>query len=137
MDRRSKHLSSEERGVIFAEHRRGSSQRSIGGLLGRPASTICRELARGRQNDGSYCPQDGRLVYGVRWERCRRQRKLTLGSAAYRFVHDHDVFDVPIHRFWKNPAGKGAVHRGAQGLLRGIPIPLPLPNTLCNAPQAL
>jgi transposase, IS30 family len=52
MDRRSKHLSSEERGVIFAEHRRGSSQGAIGRLLGRPASTICRELARGRQADG-------------------------------------------------------------------------------------
>lgn len=47
MDIRSKHLNSEERGVIFAEHSRGSSQRSIGGLLGRPASTIGRELARG------------------------------------------------------------------------------------------
>jgi IS30 family transposase len=92
MDRRSKHLSSEERGVIFAEHNRGSSQRSIGGLLGRPASTICRELARGRQEDGRYCPQGGRLVYGVRRERCRRQRKLTQGSAAYRFVHDHLIY---------------------------------------------
>ena len=38
MDRRSKHLSSEERGVILAEHCRGSSQRAIGRLLGRPAS---------------------------------------------------------------------------------------------------
>jgi hypothetical protein len=28
MDIRSKHLSSEDRGVIFAEHNRGSSQRS-------------------------------------------------------------------------------------------------------------
>jgi transposase, IS30 family len=56
MDRRSKHLSSEERGVIFAEHSRGSSQRSIGGLLGRPTSTICRELARGRQDDGGAVP---------------------------------------------------------------------------------
>lgn len=92
MDRRSKHLSSEERGVIFAEHRRGSSQRSIGGLLGRPASTICRELARGRQDDGSYCPQGGRLVYDVRRARCRRQRKLALGSVIYRFVHDHLVY---------------------------------------------
>lgn len=54
MDRRSKHLSSEERGVIFAEHNRGVSQRSIGQLLQRPASTICRELARGRQEDGTY-----------------------------------------------------------------------------------
>ena len=57
MDRRSKHLSSEDRGVILAEHNRGSSQRAIGALLGRPASTICREL-------GSVCikvrhpPQD-------------------------------------------------------------------------------
>lgn len=56
MDRRSKHLSSEERGMIFAEHNRGGSQRSIGQLLQRPASKICRELARGRQEDGTYCP---------------------------------------------------------------------------------
>jgi IS30 family transposase len=57
MDIRSKHLSSEDRGVILAEHNQGSSQRSIGQLLHRPASTICRELARGRQEDGCYCPQ--------------------------------------------------------------------------------
>jgi hypothetical protein len=40
MDRRSKHLSSEERGMIFSEHSRGSSQRVIGAILDRPASTI-------------------------------------------------------------------------------------------------
>ena len=54
MDRRRKHLSSEERSFVLAEYNRGSSQRSIGNLLGRPASTICRELARGRQDDGRY-----------------------------------------------------------------------------------
>lgn len=59
MDRRSKHLSSEERGVIFAERYRGSSQGVIGRLLGRPASTICRELARRRQADGSLLPHGG------------------------------------------------------------------------------
>jgi hypothetical protein len=37
MDIRSKHLSSENRGVILAEHNRGSSQRLIGQLLHRPA----------------------------------------------------------------------------------------------------
>ncbi|WP_223428942.1 helix-turn-helix domain-containing protein, partial [Tateyamaria pelophila] len=63
MDRRSKHLSSEERGVILAEHNRGSSQRLIGQLLHRPASTICRELTRGRQEDGTYCPQTARRAY--------------------------------------------------------------------------
>jgi IS30 family transposase len=62
MDIRSKHLSSEDRGVILAEHNRGSSQRLIGQLLHRPASTICRELARGRQEDGCYCPELARRL---------------------------------------------------------------------------
>src|SRR5680860_559955 len=89
MDRRNKHLSSEERGVIFAEHNRGGSQRSIGQLLQRPASTICRELARGRQESGIYCPQAARLVYDARRTRCRRARKLVEGGALHRVVHDH------------------------------------------------
>jgi transposase, IS30 family len=87
MDIRSKHLSSEERGVILAEHNRGSSQRLIGQLLHLPASTICRELARGRQEDGSYCPQAARRVYDARRRRCRRTRKLVEGGDLYRFVH--------------------------------------------------
>ncbi len=95
MDRRSKHLSREERSVIFAEHDCGSSQRAIGQLLRRPASTICRELARGLQDDGSYCPQAARLVYDVRRRRCRRPHKLIEGGAIHRFVHDHLV-----HRRW-------------------------------------
>ena len=78
MDKRSKHLSSEERGVIFAER-----QRVIGQLLRRPASTICRELARGR------------LVHDVRRRRCRRPHKLVEGGDIHRFVHDHLV-----HRRW-------------------------------------
>jgi IS30 family transposase len=87
MDIRSKHLSSEDRGVILAEHNRGSSQRLIGQLLHRPASMICRELARGRQEDGSYCPQAARQAYYARRARCRRKRKLVEGSDLYRFVH--------------------------------------------------
>jgi IS30 family transposase len=87
MDIRSKHLSSEDRGVILAEHNQGSSQRSIGQLLHRPASTICRELARGRQEDGCYCPQAARQAYDARRARCRRKRKLVEGSDLYRFVH--------------------------------------------------
>jgi IS30 family transposase len=62
MDSRSKHLSSEERGVIFAKQRRGSSQRAIDRLLGRPASRIGRELARGRPANGSYCHIAARRV---------------------------------------------------------------------------
>jgi len=56
MDRPSKHLGSEERGVILAEDLRGSSQRAIGALLDWSASTNSRELAQGRQVDGSCSP---------------------------------------------------------------------------------
>ena len=87
MDRRSKHLNSEERGVIFAEHQRGNSQRGIVRLLGQDASTIDRELARGRQDDGGYCPQAARRVHDERRARCRRKRKLIEGDGLYRFVH--------------------------------------------------
>jgi IS30 family transposase len=90
MDRRSKHLSSEDRGVIFAKHNRGSNQRSIGQLLHRPARTICRELAQGRQEDGTYCPHEARLVYAARRARCC-QRKLVEGSDLYRFAHGQRV----------------------------------------------
>jgi len=73
--------------VILAEQDRGSSQQAIGRLLGRPASTIGRELARGRLADGSYCPAEARRVYAERRTRCRRARRLVEGSALHRFVH--------------------------------------------------
>jgi IS30 family transposase len=59
MSRRSEHLSNEELGVILAEHNRGSSQQAIGMILDRLASTVCRELARGRQDEGTSCTQSG------------------------------------------------------------------------------
>lgn len=80
MERRNKHLSSEARGAIFAERNRGCSQGAIGRLLGRPASTICRELARGRQTDGSFCPTAARRVYDKRRRRCRCVRRLVEGE---------------------------------------------------------
>jgi hypothetical protein len=40
MDIRIKHLNSEELGVIFAEHSRGSSQRSIGGCWVAPRAPL-------------------------------------------------------------------------------------------------
>jgi IS30 family transposase len=76
---------------MCAENIRGYSQRLIGRLIGRPASTICRELARGRQEDGSYCPQAARRVYEARRRRCRRKRKLAEGGDLYRFVHGNFV----------------------------------------------
>jgi IS30 family transposase len=66
----------------------GGCRRLIGQLLHRLASTICRELARGRHEDGCYCPQAARQAFDARRARCRRKRKLVEGSDLYRFVHD-------------------------------------------------
>jgi len=66
--------------VILAEHNRDSSQQAIGMLLDRSASTICRELARGRQDDGAYCPQLGYLLDGIDWRNPRwTQRSKKMG----------------------------------------------------------
>jgi IS30 family transposase len=59
MESHYKHLNSEERGVIFAEHQRGSSLREIGLLLGGHHGTIGHELKRGVVPDG-YDPQVAR-----------------------------------------------------------------------------
>ena len=96
MERRGRHLDGTEWAVIFAVHRRGTSQREIAGLLGRSASTICRELARGRVSPGSgagagYCPQVGQQAYARRRLRCRARRKLVAGGALWRFVWHHLV----------------------------------------------
>jgi len=48
MENRYKHLNCAERSVIFAEHQRGASARSIGRLLSRSGATISRELRRGQ-----------------------------------------------------------------------------------------
>ena len=86
MDRRYEHLNSEERGVIFAEHRRGASLRAIGSLLGRSASTIGRELTRGRGDDGHYSPISARRSYDARRLRSRRPRRLIEGCALHIWV---------------------------------------------------
>ena len=89
MDKRYKHLDGEERGVILAEHRRGASLQAIGLLLGRSASTISRELLRGRP-DGQpaqpYSAQFGGAAYRARRQHCGRRRKLAPGGWRQGFV---------------------------------------------------
>lgn len=80
------HLGASERAVVFAEARRGSSQREIARLLGRSVSTICRELRRGVGPEGGYCPQRGQRAYDQRRLRCRPRRKLIPGGALWRLV---------------------------------------------------
>ena len=98
MDRRYKHLDSEERGVILAEHRRGASLREIGDLLGRAPSTIGRELRRGSlggEPSQPYCAQRGGAGYRARRKRCGRRRKLAPGGWLHTWVRGK-----LIHKRW-------------------------------------
>jgi len=94
MDRRYKHLSCEERGVIFAEHQRGASARSIGRLLSRSGSTISRELRRGACDgtaSSAYCAQRAGAGYRERRKRCGRRHKLVEGDWLHGWVRDRLV----------------------------------------------
>jgi IS30 family transposase len=98
MDKRYKHLNGEERGVILAEHLRGASLGAIGLLLGRSASTIGRELLRGRPEGEPaqpYCAQRGGERYRAHRKRCGRRRKLVCGGWLHDFVQGK-----LIHRRW-------------------------------------
>ena len=98
MDKRYKHLNGEERGVILAEHRRGASLGAIGLLLGRSASTIGRELHRGRPDREAaqpYCAQLAAQRYRARRKGCGRRHKLVEGGSLHDFVRGKLV-----HRRW-------------------------------------
>ena len=98
MDIRYKHLDGDERGVILAEHRRGASLQAIGLLLGRSASTIGRELRRGRPDAlpaQPCCPQFGGAGYRARRKRCGQRRKLAPGGWLHDFVRGK-----LIHQRW-------------------------------------
>jgi IS30 family transposase len=89
MDKRYKHLNGEERGVILAEHRCGASLGAIGAWPGCRASTIGRELLRGRPEGNlaqPYCAQLGGERYREGRKRCGRRQKLAPGGWLHDFV---------------------------------------------------
>ena len=81
--------------MILAENRRGASLREIGGLLGSSASTISRELLRGRpegEPDQPYCAQLGCARYRARRKRCGQRRKLIPGGWLHGFVRGKLIY---------------------------------------------
>ena len=93
MKKNYSHLSAEDRAVIMIERSKGSSMRAIGRLLGRSASTISRELTRnGHSAAPGYRATEAAQAYRARRQRCVRARKVAVGTALYRFVHDHLVY---------------------------------------------
>lgn len=93
MKKNYKHLSAEERAVIMIEQGRGSSVRAIARLLGRSASTVCRELARNRDVAvPGYQARQAGVAYCMRRQRCVRRRKVAAGTALHRYIHDHLIY---------------------------------------------
>lgn len=88
-----RHLSSEERAVIFVEHKRGSSARDIARLLERNVATISRELKRGAsEHSAHYCPTRAAEAYRARRRHCGRKPQLIEGTWLHRQVHDWLIF---------------------------------------------
>jgi IS30 family transposase len=86
--------------MILAEHRRGASLGAISLLLRCLASTIGRELRRGRpQADPAqpYCARLGADRYRALHKRCGRRRKLACGGWLHAFVQGK-----LIHRRWSS-----------------------------------
>lgn len=88
------HLTAEERGLIMAEHQRGSSGAAIARLPGRSRATISRELRR-NSTGASYVARLAAQAYRERRRRCVRPRKLVQGSWLFSFVRDR-----LIYRWW-------------------------------------
>jgi len=82
------HLSAEERGLIMAEHLRGSSNAAIAPMLGRSPSALSREFLRSG-DDGQYNATASGAAYRDRRRACGRRCKLQDGTAMHAFVRNH------------------------------------------------
>lgn len=124
-----------ERYLIARCHQAGSSIRAIGRLLGRPASTISRELRRNRSaHDGAYRPQiaqrkaqNRRHLGHRRWRFAVADWELVLSrleawdspqqiAEALRVEGRLRISHETIYRFiWRNHRLGGELHRCLRG----------------------
>lgn len=96
MERKYEHLSAEERATIMMETERGASVRSIARRLDRSASTISRELSRGRPCPASrYRATEAARRYQRRRRASVRPHKIVEGNWLWQRVRDGLCY-----RFW-------------------------------------
>ena len=88
MGRSYQHLSDQERAAIMIQAGEGQSARAIARSLGRHVSTVSRELARGRDDGGSYCATRAAAAYRQGRRRAGRPRKLVPGTWLHQWVQD-------------------------------------------------
>ena len=87
------HLSPEERALIMIEYNQGSSIRSIGYLLNRSPSTICREIKRNLTTQTSkYCAATAARQYKDRRKLCVKPQKLIPNTLLYNQVKEWLVY---------------------------------------------
>jgi len=88
------HFTLEERECLRIKLTEGKSYRQIALELGRNVSSISRELARNRKDDGSYNAYKGWLKYRFRRKSCVRQYRLEADDTLRKFVMEG------LDKFW-------------------------------------
>ena len=87
------HLSPEERALIMIEYNQGVSIRSIGYLLNRSPSTICREVKRNLTTQISqYCATTAARQYQDRRKLCVKPQKLIPDTLLYNQIKEWLVY---------------------------------------------
>lgn len=81
-----KQLKPEERFLIASMKLQGSKPRAIAHVLGRPASTVSRELRRNATAEGGYCAQSAMSQHARRRQAARPAAKLDLQSVQWSVV---------------------------------------------------
>ena len=84
--RKYEQLKPDERMVIASLRLQGASMRSIARTLGRPASTVCRELRRNTCPDTGYVSDRAQTFHAARRAAARPARKLDVRSINWSVV---------------------------------------------------
>jgi len=106
------HFTLEERECLSELLKEGKTQQAIADALGRNKSSVCREIKRNKNKNGTYHPWRATVLYIVRRKACVR-RPLLEGKRMHLFVSKClDQYWPPeaISARWKQAGGTGLSH---------------------------
>lgn len=124
------HFTQSERNCLAQMHRAGNSDREIGKVLGKNASSICRELHRNGASGQEYRPEKAFVWYCLRRRSCVRRFRLESRPDLRAYVEEKLTLYWPpaaIAGRWnrENPSGErlnaSTIYRAIHaGLLKGF-----------------